>query len=55
MKPADNDFPNAPEPEELMKAADEARVPRLSPILTFLILQLLGVAWLFLWSKALGG
>ena len=38
-----------------MKAADEARVPRLSPILTFLILQLLGVAWLVLWSKALGG
>ena len=51
----DSDLETGSEPEELMKAADEARVPRLSPILTFLILQLLGVAWLFLCSKALGG
>ena len=55
MKSSGNDLQNGSEPEELMKAADEARVPRLSPILTFLVLQLLGVAWLFLWSKALGG
>ena len=55
MKSSDNDFQNGSEAEELMKAADEARVPRWSPVLTFLILQLLGLGWLFLCSKALGG
>ena len=55
MKSSDNDFQNGSEAEELMKAADEARVPRWSPVLTFLILQLLGLGWLFLCSKLLGG
>ena len=51
----DNDFQKGSGPEELTKALDEARVPRLNPILTLLLLQLLGLAWLFLVSKALGG
>lgn len=55
MKLSDNDFQKGSGPEELMKALDEARVPRLNPILTLLVLQLLGLAWLFLVSKALGG
>lgn len=55
MKSSDIDYGTGSAPEDLMKAADEARVPRLSPILTFLILQLLGLAWLFLVSMALGG
>ena len=55
MKLPGNDFQNGSGPDELMKALDEARVPRLNPILTLLVLQLLGLAWLFLVSKALGG
>ena len=55
MKLSDSDRQKGSGPEELMKALDEARVPRLSPILTLLVLQLLGLAWLFLVSKALGG
>ena len=55
MKSSDSDSQKGSGPDELMRLADEARVPRLSPILTFLILQLLGIAWLFLVSKALGG
>ena len=55
MKLSDSDFQEGSGPDELTKALDEARVPRLNPILTFLILQLLGIAWLFLVSKALGG
>lgn len=55
MKSTDNAFQEGSGPEELMKALDEARVPRLNPIFAFLVLQLLGLAWLFLVSKALGG
>ena len=55
VKSTDNDLQRGSGPEELMKALDEARVPRLNPILTLLVLQLLGLAWLFLVSKALGG
>lgn len=55
MKLPDNDFQEGSGPDELMNALDEARVPRLNPILTLLVLQLLGLAWLFLVSKALGG
>ena len=55
MRETDNDFEKGSGPDELMKALDEAPVPRLNPILTFLVLQLLGVAWLFLVSMALGG
>ena len=54
-KSNDNDFRKGSEPEELTKSLDEAPVPRLNPILTLLVLQLLGLAWLFLVSKALGG
>lgn len=55
VKSTDNDVQKGSGPEELMRALDEARVPRLNPILTLLVLQLLGLAWLFLVSKALGG
>ncbi len=55
MKSTDNDIQTGSGPEELTKALDEAPVPRLNPILTLLVLQLLGVAWLFLVSMALGG
>ncbi len=55
MKSTDNDVQKGSGPEELMRALDEARVPHLNPILTLLVLQLLGLAWLFLVSKALGG
>lgn len=55
MTSSDSDFQKGSGPEELMRALDEARVPRLNPILTLLVLQLLGLAWLFLVSKALGG
>ena len=55
VKSTDSDFQKGSGPEELMRALDEARVPRLNPILTLLVLQLLGLAWLFLVSKALGG
>lgn len=55
VRATDNDFQKGSGPEELMKALDEAPAPRLNPILTFLVLQLLGVAWLFLVSMALGG
>ena len=55
MKSTDNDVQKGSGPEELMRALDKARVPRLNPILTLLVLQLLGLAWLFLVSKALGG
>ena len=55
MASSDSDFQKGSGPEELMRALDEARVPRLNPILTLLVLQLLGLAWLFLVSKALGG
>ena len=55
VKSTDNDLHKGTGPEELVKALDEARVPRLNPILVFLVLQLLGLAWLFLFSKALGG
>lgn len=55
MTLSDNDFQKGSGPEELMKALDEARVPRLNPIFTLLVLLLLGLAWLFLVSKALGG
>ena len=55
VKSTDTDLQKGSGPEELMKALDEARVPRLNPILTLLVLQLLGLAWLFLVSKALGG
>ena len=55
MKSTDDDYRIGSDPEELMKALDEARVPRLNPILALLVLQLLGLAWLFLVSKALGG
>ena len=55
MKANDNDFQKGSGPEDLTKALDEAPVPRLNPILTLLVLQLLGLAWLFLVSKALGG
>jgi len=55
VKPTDSDFQEGSGPEELMKSLDEARVPRLNPIFTLLVLQLLGLAWLFLVSKALGG
>ena len=55
MKSTYNDFQKGSGREELMKSLDEARVPHLNPILTLLVLQLLGLAWLFLVSKALGG
>ena len=55
LKSTDNDIQTGSGPEELTKALDEAPVPRLNPILTLLVLQLLGVAWLFLVSMALGG
>ena len=55
MKLSDSDRQKDAGPEELMKSLDEARVPRLNPIFTLLVLQLLGLAWLFLVSKALGG
>jgi len=55
MNSSDSNFQAGSGPEELMKSLDEARVPRLNPILAFLVLQLLGLAWLFLVSTALGG
>ena len=55
MKSTDNDVQNGSGPEELMRALDEAPVPRLNPVLTLLVLLLLGLAWLFLVSMALGG
>ena len=55
VKSTDDDIQKGSSPEELMKALDEARVPRLNPILALLVLQLLGLVWLFLVSKALGG
>ena len=55
VKSTGNDLQKGSGPEEMMKALDEARVPRLNPILALLVLQLLGLAWLFLVSTALGG
>ena len=55
MKSTDNDIQTGSGSEELTNALDQAPVPRLNPVLTLLVLLLLGLAWLFLVSKALGG
>ena len=55
MELPDHSSETGSERDELMKALDQVRVPRLSTVIAFLILQLLGLLWLFLCSKALGG